>query len=590
MSPSARSLTLPAPPPLRRAALPLDLAAIDASLSTSREDAFVSLPWLDDTFRAPDAFWQALVQDAASSGSPPPKSRPGERYDLYHDMVVRHLVKGRAALTWYDRRARKLSSLAYTDLHDESARMAGAWIAQKVEAGDVLAIVLPLGRAFLVAFCAALRLGVLPCFLPPRGDLYLAHRLKKLAPDHVATDPLYLTLLDDKTQKLVLGAAVAPPYERSFTYPTKKPCALVFSPLREPLDTPLPLPSDSAYLAALRDARIALALRPGDVVAAPAAHPTQHHPCLLVSTLLAGATFFHLTLEDLAQDPTLLAQLPLRALGVAGALRETLVPANGPLARVGLWFENPEEPSDPIERRELMTSIGLATTPAAHLIFDAAEGGATHFSAKRMGAAERPGATSPKLLPSAAVPWALFDLDGSGREAAGTTGLFAPTPTKKPAEVGHVILAKAAGSELLYGGALGPRRDGRVYPIDEVIEAVSDLPFVTGAAVVAVPSGVAANGLFLLLVFTGAESPAAVSKEEASRTAAVAGKIRRRLGEDALPDGTLFFPLYARMKGEAVDQAWCEAQLLRGSLTRKAREASFQALTAVRKRFVKGVA
>jgi hypothetical protein len=576
--------------------LPLDFAAVDASLAIHREDALVRLPWLGATFRDPAAFWQALVADAASTSSIPPKSRPGERYDLYHDMVVRHLVKGRAALSWYDRRARKIQSLAYTDLHDESARMAGSWLAQKVEPGDVLAIVLPLGRAFLVAFCAALRLGLLPCFLPPRGDLYLADRLKKLAPDHVATDPLHLTLLDAKTQEIILGAAPAAPFERSFTYPTKKPCALVFSPLRAPLDTPLPLPSDTAYLGALRDARVALSLRPGDVVAAPAAHPTQHHPCLLVSTLLAGATFLHLTLEDLAQDPTLLTQQPLRALGIARALRETLSPANGPLTRVGLWFENPEEPSEPIERRALVEAIGLDKTPAAQLIFDAAAGGATHFSARRVALVGPKGlpcvsSSTSKLLPSAAVPWALFELDGSGREAAGRTGLFAVTPTKEPAEVGHVVVAQAAGDELVYGGAIGRRRDGRVYPEGEVIEAVSDLPFVTGAAVTMVSSGVGTGALFLLLLFTGAESPEVVAKEAASRTAAVAGTIRRRLGEDALPDDTLFFPLYARLdrKGN-VDHAWCEAQLLRGSLTRKAGEASFQALTAVRKRFVKGVA
>ncbi|MGK3983872.1 AMP-binding protein [Sorangium sp. So ce136] len=568
--------------------MPHDLDAVTRALSVDREDALVALPWLDETYRAPDAFWAALWQDYAGTASPPPKSRPGEGYDLYHDMVVRKPSKGLAALAYYDRRARKVQSLSYAELHAESARLAGAWAAQKAKAGDVIAVVLPFGRAFLVALCAALRLGLVISFLPPLGDRHLARRLEKLAPAHIATDPVYLGLLDAKAQKLALRDTAAAPherYERSFTYPAKKPCALVFSPLRDPLDAPVPLSAEAAYLRPLRDARLALSLRPGDTVAAPGAHPAQHQPCLVLATLLAGATFFHLELADLAQDPGLLLQFPLRALGVTTAARDQLLRASpGPLRNVSLWFKNPEEPFDAITWRAFVEAHGLQKTPASVFLFDAADGGMTHFSARR------PEGASLKVLPAAGVPWALFDPDGSGQEASGQSGLFAPTPTKKPAQIGHVLLSRVAGSEFLYAGTLAPRRHGRVYPRAEVVDAIADLPFVTAASVVAALAGGAAAGfLFVLLVFTGAEPAEAAAREEAGRTDAIHRRIRARLGDEFTPDRTVFYPLYARMKGKEVDHAWCEGQFQRGSLARKAGQGTFQRLTEARKRFVKDV-
>src|SRR5262249_56754748 len=96
--------------------------------------------------------------------------------------------------------------------------------------------------------------------------------------------------------------------------------------------------------------------------------------------------------------------------------------------------------------------------------------------------------------------------------------------------------------------------------------------------------GAASRTLFLLLVFTGAEDAAAVAEQEAPRTAAIERAVETKLGSGLSPDKILFFPLYARMKGAAADQAWCEKQFHRGSLFRKVQEPAFQKLTAVRKR------
>jgi hypothetical protein len=56
--------------------------------------------WLERSREDPDGFNAALGAFHAGRGTPPGKSRVGEGYDLYHDMVVRHLGLGRVALRW----------------------------------------------------------------------------------------------------------------------------------------------------------------------------------------------------------------------------------------------------------------------------------------------------------------------------------------------------------------------------------------------------------------------------------------------------------------------------------------------------------
>jgi hypothetical protein len=592
--------------------LPYDFAAISQSLLSDGEDTLPDLAWLGDTWRDPAAFWSALHHSSARGA--PFKSRPFDRYDLYSDLIIHHLTPNRPAFASYDRRARAIKTISYAELHDLTARKAAEWLAQKVKPGATLAVVLPLGRDWLVAMLTAVRLGLVVSFLPPLGDRYLAARLKSLKPAHIATDPLYLTLLKG-SEKLILedGVPFPRPHDRSHTYASGDPCALVFSPLRAPRDEPVKLTADDAFLHALRDGVIALSLQPGDTLAAPELHPTQHHPALLFTTLLAGATFFHLTLQDLTQDPRLLLAYPLRAVGLTRAVRDLLREKPlGPVKTWSHWFKNPEEPLDAREWIDFVAAHALEDVPASNLLIDAAGGGATLFSVRRPDgvthhAPRHPSGVSLKVVPSAGVPWALFDVDRSGARAPDESGLFteAPPPPKKikPAELGYVLLSAVGGGEYLYAGTMPPlaekpsdpsplpRREGRVYPQGEVLAAIADLPFVADASFAAVPSGgPAARALILLLVFTGAETPEECAKEEAKRAEAITRRIRSALGDEPEPDKILFFPLYARRtKKQEVDHAWCAAQFHRGSLTTKSQSQMFQLLTALRKRCVRDV-
>ncbi|WP_437509759.1 AMP-binding protein [Sorangium sp. So ce1099] len=567
-----------------------DIRALIQDLEADRHNAPPDLSWIEASTRDPGPFWAALADHHASLRAPRPWSRPGERFDLYHDMVVRHLAPERPALRWHER-ASGWSALSFAELHARVSRKAGEWVAQEVAPGDVLAIVLPPGPAYLVALLAALRLGLCVSVLPPLGDRWLRRRLAKLGPRHVVTEPEYRSLLGGDFEALVLRDRLPThPYpERWHTYAPGEIVGLFFSPLREPLDAPAKLTADMAYLGAVRDGLFSYLLGPGDALAAPGFHPLQCQPALLFATLLAGATFLEAPLAEVIADPAILTKQSLRAVGIHRALRDALALApRGAPQGWDAWFKDPAEPFDVEAWRRFVEAQGIEGTPHLNLLIDAAAGGCSLISARRrggndgVGPAKRFGGPDWRVAPAPGVPFTLEDVNGSGDEAAAAYGLFVPEPPGK----GYVVLAKS-GPEYACAGTVTPRRDGRVYPRDEVVDAVKDLPFVAGASVVALPSGSASAGpTFALVVFTGAEATEAAAAATPARERAIARAITAHVGAEFVPDRVSFYPLYPRMKGEALDADRVEADYRTGMLARKARRPMFAALTALRKRCV----
>ena len=550
-----------------------DIESLARSLDASPDGKIADLSWIDRSTREPEPFWADLGEAFAASLRPRPKSVPGERYDLYHDMVIRHLAEpGRPALRWYER-ARGFQALSYGDLHARAGRKAGAWAAQKVETGDVLAVVLHPGPAWLVAVLAALRMGLVVAWLPPLGDRFVARRIDALGPKHIASDEAYSSLLVGY-EKLVLKDGIdAPAYpDIAHTYAPGKPCAWVLSPLHDPPAKPRKLMADAAFCAAARDGMLAHRLGPGDLLAAPGFHPLQHQPALAFTALLAGATWLEVPEADVVADPKLLTEFPLRSLGVTAPVRDALLASSpGKLSRVDHWFRNIEEPFDSEAFRIFKDELGLAKTPASSLLVDPTAGGCALQSVRRRGADWR-------VVPAPGQPYALADLV-TGKDAIGDHGVFdfAARPGEKPAKDGHALVGKN-GQELAYGGTTAPRREGRVYPADEVTEVVSMLPFCEGAFVIPIAAGgVLARHLFTLCVFTGTNAPE-------GRADAIERAILSRLGRDSLPDRVETFPLYPRLSKGKIDLAWCESQHRTGLLARKAEDPMFQALTALRGR------
>ncbi len=525
-------------------------------------------PWQEQSWEDPAGFSSALAAAHVGRGAPL-KSREGQHYDLFHDLLVRHTTTDRIALRAYDRRS-GWQVLGYRQLHEQASRRATDWARQGVKAGAKVCLLYSVGSELLVSLAAALGLGACISFLPPQGRSFITRRLAMLEPDHIAAEPHQVLLLQGFEDKLLRSSGQASPAFTSHTYKPEEPVGLLFSPLVEPAGTPAQLTAEDAWRGALVDGLLTFGLGPGEILAAPGYHPLQHLPAFLFATLLRGATYLHLELADLEANPSLLTEHPVRALGVTPAARAALLRARTSLKGVGHWFRNPEEPIDWHAWRAWVKQCGLAAVPSSNVLVEPSAGGAV------LGSPRRVRELHTEAPPAPGRAWTLEDVNMSGQEAPGDVGVFTllPGEARPPA---YVVLARGHGL-YHYGGPRTARRDGRVYPAAEVAEVVRELPFVRGATVVPAPTGgVAGHYRFVLLVFTGAQAPQSGPWLQQIRRG-----IELQLGAEHLPDRIELFPLYPRQVDGQVDEAWCQAQYLTGALYRKSTDPIFQSLTSLR--------
>lgn len=544
------------------------------SLDLPRADALADLSLLEATYRpgpASVSFWRVLLADAGL-GDGRLKSRPGQAIELYGDAIARHAASGRIALSVLDSRG-AFQHLSFAELDAAAGACAAAWSLEGLEPGQVLAIAAPMGVDWLIAFAAALRLGLVVSCLGSLGEQALCRRLRGLDPRYIVFDsagPAPPAEFAERSLSVVRSAAAHAPPARA--YSPQQAFGKLFSPVRAPVDRPSLLCAETALLWALRDARFAYRLAPGSGLAMPGFHFEQHQPALILSTLLAGARFVDLPVSAVAQSPALLAQPFITTLGVSPALRDVLrrTPL-GSTPELRDWWRSVDEPFDWMAWQDFVEKNELNQLPAGNVLVDSASGGALLTSARR------PGVTHAFALPSPGVPFTLADL--SAKSASLTDcGVFSSGAQPDAKHPGWFLLLKRA-SEYLYGSTVLPRRAGRVYPEDEVVECVAQLPGVDGACVVPLATNdVGIGWAFVLVVFAGTLPERSF---EALRRV-VESAIRTRLGSDFAPNHLLVFPLHARRKGQELDTAWCRDQYSKGFLQRKASLPIFQSLTALR--------
>jgi hypothetical protein len=579
---------LPTPP-----RFPIDAIRQDISEVRPWSDA----TWLHSSWAEPEAFQQALIDYHATLYAPHGKSGPAG-IDFYHDAVLRFAMTERVALRWLVQLSdgeRVVRSLSYAELHERAAALAQQLRERGHKPGEVLCILLPPADWLLVALLAALRIGATVCLVPPRGQQYVAGRLRAAKPAAILTDRLYSRLCPaGLPAPLVLGAKEEEglrrglPDDRSHTYPPAAAAFLVPSPLRDPPAQPVPLSAHAAYVRALHDALIAFALRPGDGLCAPLPEfdAAQYYPALILSTLLSGATLVLCDSTALAKDPSLLPRLGVTCLGLGAELRDRLrkLPpgACAPLSRLLRWFRSALEPLDVAAWRDLDQRCGLAQVPRVQLVFDAAAGGVQLLSAHYKG--------DPSLLvwPAPGCAWKLspVDLHGSTQTAPGQVGLFLPAGSKK--DQAFIILAKANpsnGDGYFLAGLTSPRRSGQIYPQSEVAAALGSLRGVLGVSGLAVPEArEPLRWSFVVLVFVGA------GPVDPGLRAQIEQQLAFALGSEYQPDHVEIYPLFPKRLGppdkplseRAIDHAWCRSSYLVGALSQKTQRRSVQILTALR--------
>ncbi len=529
--------------------------------------------WLAESWRDPARFWIDVARYHAALSSPAAKSHPTEGFDFFYDLVQRHRPE-RAALRCYARQT-GWRTTSYHDLDARSTALAEEWAQRGLRAGEAVCVILPMGEDLVIALLTALRLGLTFSYLPPLRARFVAARLAQLGDVLVVTVPTYLSLIGDARALLLADLVSGRGSQRRLqhSYAPGATVARLFSDLVEASDRPLALRADQLYLGALRDAMLLCGLRPGDLAAAPGLSALQHQPSLVIGTLLCGGTWVHVELEDLALEPSLLTQQPLRAVGISSAARDVLLRAGaGQVRGWDFWWRNPEEPFDTDTWRSFVKRLGLINVPSANLLVDASAGGSVLWSPRRRGHVHT------EVLPAPGRPWSLASISGTddagrGPRAMGDFGLLAlEAPSRPP----YIILVHA-GERFLYGGTRGPRSAGRTYPTAEVVAIARKQPRVIDAAVVIEQSGRFGQPVRVLCVFNGAARP------EAGDEDALARIISQELGPELVPDHVQVLPLYPRLRDGVPDARWCASQQMTGSLYHKPRQAPHQALTLLRR-------
>ena len=565
----------------------LETASIENDLRLDGQQPCGKLEWLEDSYRDTGDFWRALKGAFDARYAVHGVSALFSRYNFYHDIIVRNRNNTAPALSWYDL-ASGFRSISYSELGAIATAKAGFWARLGLRPGQTLCIIRPMGLEMAVELLAALKTGCRISFLHPQGKGFLQRRLEALKPDHIIIDERYLPLLS-VWSKLVLaegdvGKNIHHEREQSFTYPSGQVVFSCFNPCGPEPHVPTDITSDAAYLCALRDGVIALGLGPGQVYAAPGFHFMETHPALLLAGLLCGATYLHLMPKDIAANPELVVQQPIKAFGVSRKVRDILLEKKVDAGSSWeCWFRNPAESQDLEQWHSFVRSLKLEKAFAFNLRLDSALGGCSLFSIRRKGMAHM------NVMPVPGGAWCLGDLSGGDFASftdIGTYSLSAPGAPEEEKRVTADIIAKN-GHEWIFAGINTFHREGRIFPVEEILLSLRDMEarYRFFCSIVDIPLIDPGSGhRIVLLVFRGANT----GVNEARLLSEIRSVITREMGDEFQPDKVEFFPMYPRfLSVTEVDHQWCCSQYLTGALFRRSRGEIFRCITRLRECIIK---
>jgi len=499
----------------------------------------------------------------------PQKSRPGEGYDLYHDIVAAHLGRRRRALV--ERRPAGDVELSFEALHLRSTALSAAWRRAGIGPGQAICVALPVGAEYLAALLAGLRVGAVVSVLPPWGPTFVQSRLDALAAERVATSERYMWMLG-RYAEMALPVEASPDEgpQPSHWYPPDAPVMRLLSPF---VESPLPaeIPAALLHESLLRDGLFVFGLDASDTLAAPGFDPVQFQPHLALAALFRGAAWAELNPADLDADPRALARLGVTLLGIHRGLRDRVLREGagliGPACRA--WFQSLTEVLDVDRWDALRSALASRRLPGFGVVACAAAGGAHLIGAPV------PMAYASRVAPAPGRAWQLSEIAGVPLPALRATGVYTALRGGEPDPALPRLVLTRDGGELILAGAIDPGRDAQVYPAQEVARVAERHPAVRHAAVVVTPGSWPNDAHVALLVFyedTAGPPP----------IPAVEALLAREMGARFSPDRIESFPLRPRLRDGVADGAYCRSQYLSGALHRKSGEELFVLLSRLR--------
>ncbi len=570
---------------------PLDIGFLEASLCCRGLEGPFQLNWPAASWEHPETFWRGLVEAHRRLVMGRPKSVPFKHYDFYHDIVQR-LEHNTAPAMQRPAGKDRLQSLSYAELGRRAHLLGTSWAAAGARKGQVAALILHTGELMAVALLAAFKLGIVVSILPPQGPSFLRMRLDALAPDFVVMEEIHTSLIPAYSGKVLpweMKGTMSPPVDSAVTssvYPSGSIAALLFDPCAPDPHVPHPMTADALYLGALRDGLLALGLRQGDLYAAPGFNVIETQPALLLAGLLNGATYLHLTREELEEHPEVPASVSLKVLGLSREVRDILLRRPVSLGKnCRHWFRHPGETLDMEPWTRCVQVLGLQESFASNLAWNASLGGCYLFSPRRLGTVHG------HVLPAPGSPWRLGDVADASASAVGDWGVLMPSlpgcregneKEEKDVRAAPAIISKL-GNVWFFARPPHSGKNGLYYPEEEVRAVVSTvLPGGLHCVPVTIPPhGVQDDPYRVLLVFTAAclRDDGSMSHDPARISLLARQAVIREMGPAFAPDRVELLPLFPRLDDKGmVDSLWCVDQYLTGRLQHKARSHIFRRL------------
>lgn len=526
--------------------------------------------WMQKSYTDPLPFWEDLASHYPTESTS--QTILLEKYDFYADCILRHQGKNNLALKIIHSKS-EIETWTYEQIHALVEAQTSAW---KVEAGKSVVLIVPQGLPFLIGLMTALRLGLVISILPyddrffPKSQLLQA--LDLLKPDLIVTIPEMQSGLPGNILELDLSLekkSSSPP--ETHAYLSNAIVCKHFNPYADVKITLLE--AMRCYLIPLRDALLALSLKPSTTWARPLSSPFRDEPCCTLMALLAGSTIVHVLDNTLLADPTLLKDEPIDVLGVCPLLQELWIKNPGlPSGSLKLWYRDPLCGTD--QNWKAFNELNrLQKIPCCQLLIDKERGGITLFSQPK------PWQIS-FLHPSLGMSWSLLKLNQSGEKAVGGFGLFHLEPengNKDP-----LIIAQV-GDEWTICGTTVPLREGCPYPLQAVEEKVKTLDFVHHCMIVAEPHPQHFhNRQFVLLIFVSPLERLAIEQKQAEWNQKIQQILQTEIGEAFQPDQIQFYSLYPKMKNQDIDRNWIETQYQQGSLFLKQHRPLYHSLNLLK--------
>jgi hypothetical protein len=548
-----------------------DLGSIAATLREGTPSDGYVRAFVEATLADSAWFWGALEDLARSPRMYCSKSRYSSSIDFYHDCVAAHVPGRKAAVVVRENGEQR--SVDYPTLHQRSSALLATWQALGVAAGQSIAIVAPAGIEYAVALVTALRIGAIVTCVASHGPTWALARLAALQPDHVVADARLQPALRDLPLLPIAPSARSTAGATSHTYGVSEPAFRLVTPMGPAAFEVFELTAGHVHQALVRDALYVYALGPDDALAAPGFEDQQWQPLLLLTTLLAGATWLEADARELESDVGSVGQLRPTILGVSRQLRDRLL--NRGLGSLGggvrAWFRSLTEAGDPAAWHAFAAAASSRRMHGFAVLANAASAGAQLFC---------PRSTLPpdqRVWPVPGGAFQLSEVAGGALPALDERGVYTRLADGEPdGSLGRFIVARSGDSYLL-AGSLDSGPHGLAYPAGEVAACVKrGHSSISYAAAFTVPGGPGGDVSAILVAFydpTRASGPPTLRDLERI--------VAREMGARWLPARLEVYPLRPRLIDGEVDVPWCRSQYLSGSLHRKAKLGLFRDLSAL---------